>query len=189
MENSEKWGWGKLILGVIAGVVLSSGYVKFNWALPGWLQLPGLVQGLGPRTVADSVLEDPAADLAAQQRAVEELFRHDPHFFRQLDDEMDHAITRAAIDRKARHHLQLFQAKVATRRDQLGKHESLREVAFRKYGVETMEDLTVQAGLEDLRADAFLHGYLKARFPDLAGDAELLNAALALKLGEVFPGR
>jgi len=179
-------GFGQLLLGLVAGVVLSGLYIKFNWALPAWIQLPGLVQSLGPRTVADAVLEDPAASLEAKQRAVEELFRHDPNLFRELDDALDQAFTRAVLDRKARRRLQLFHSKQKTRRRSLQTHEALREAAMRHHGTHDFEELLVRMGRADLQEDPFFHAYLRDRFPE-APDDQLYEETLRLRPSDLFP--
>ncbi len=182
---SDQGGCTKLIFGIVAGMILSGVYINYNWALPGWMQIPGLVQGLGARTVADSVIEDPKADLATKQRAVEELFRRDPNLFRELDDDMGNVITRAVIDRKARRRLMIFQSAQNAMREQLGKHEAIRKAAERQYETESLDEIILLTGIKNLREDAFLYGYLLDRFPE-SSDRELIEEAMALRPQEVF---
>lgn len=185
-SQASPGGLGKVIGGFLAGLLLSGAYIQFNWVLPGWMRLPGLVQSLGPRTVADSVLEDPQAEIAARQRALEELFRHDPSLFRELDDALDHAITRAAIHRKVQHRLVLFQNKQRTLRTSLETHDALREAAMRQHGASDFEDLLLRMGNKDLEQEPLLQAYLLESFPQLKPE-DRLPQAMALSPTAVFP--
>tara|TARA_R110002096_G_scaffold4493_5_gene20788 strand:- start:6716 stop:7294 length:579 start_codon:yes stop_codon:yes gene_type:complete len=185
-SKSDNGGFTRLVIGIVAGMLLSGAYIKFNWVLPAWMQFPGLIQGLGPRTVAFTTIEDPDADLATKQRAIEELLRHDPIFFQELDRDMGNAITNAVIDREARERLILFKSKHSTMRKKLEEFPNLRDVAMKQHRAETMDELMVQIGLKELREDRFLHAYLTERFAQESDGPELLEKALALPPQDVF---
>lgn len=185
-SKSDSGGCARLVIGIVAGMLLSGAYIKFNWVLPGWMQFPGLIQGLGPRTVAFTTIEDPEADLATKQRAIEELFRHDPIFFQELDRDMGNAITNAVIDRKARERLIVFKMKHSTMRKKLEEYPNLRDVAMRQHKAETMDELMVQIGLKDLQEEKFLNAYLLDRFDMDSTTPELLAKALSLLPQDVF---
>ncbi|MEM1296283.1 MAG: hypothetical protein AAGH89_13025 [Verrucomicrobiota bacterium] len=184
--KSDNGGCTRLVIGIVAGMLLSGAYIKFNWVLPSWMQFPGLIQGLGPRTVAFTTIEDPDADLATKQRAIEELLRHDPIFFQELDRDMGNAITNAVIDRKAREQLIVFKSKHSVMREKLEEFPKLREVAMKQHEAETMDELMVQIGLKDLREERFLSTYLLQRFEMESVSPELLEKTLALLPQEVF---
>jgi hypothetical protein len=89
----------KFIAGLVAGVLLAIGYVRFDVALPPFLRLPDLLRGNVIATATEAELYGDVVDPAVRRRALEIFFANRPADAASLDAEAGHPFL-AALHRE-----------------------------------------------------------------------------------------
>lgn len=156
--------------GVAVGALLAFGYVRFDVALPGFLQLPDALRGNIVSSATEAQLYDLAAAPDVRERALEIYLANRAADAARLDAEAGHpfltALHRARARREARRVLQALSAF----EDALAQ-PALRESLVRRYGVSEDEALKRRMLSEALGKEPFLAAWVAQAFGAPAPDA------------------
>ena len=80
----------KFFIGLLAGLVLAFGYVRWVISAPGFIQLPEKLRGNIVSTAIEGDLYDLDKPLDARKRALEIFFQSRPQFAAKVDAEFAH---------------------------------------------------------------------------------------------------
>jgi len=165
----------KFIGGVLLGIVVAFGYVRFDLPLPDFLQLPGTLKGNLVSTVTEGELYDLSADAGMQRRALEVYFGNQPRAAVEVDAAAGHpflyALHRERARREARQLLAARSGFAAVL-----EQPALREALVRKHATTDEDALRAAMMVERLERHVFLSGWLKQEAncagPDLTSRIE-----------------
>ena len=136
-QRGEASGAG-LLSGVLMGVVLSVLYIKFDFALPAWLQPAETVEGLAITAAATMLTDENQADELQREIAVR--IQAQPDYFVRIDNELGRFISEEVVWREStKRDLKLLQDMVKAMAEQAERQpqplaDSLQRVAFRSGG-------------------------------------------------------
>lgn len=150
----------KFIGGVLLGIVVALGYVRFDLPLPDFLQLPGTLKGNFVATVTEGELYDLSADAGVQRRALEIYFDNQARAAAEVDAGAGHPFLHALHRERARREARQVLASrsgFATALEQ----PALRETLERKHGTTDEKALLAALLVERLEGHAFLSRWLE----------------------------
>ena len=90
----------KFVGGLLFGMLMSVSYVRWNYSLPEFLQLPELVKNAAVVIASDDVLYDLDKPIATRRRALEAFFQHQPKMAVKIDARFGHAFLNNLYRRK-----------------------------------------------------------------------------------------
>ncbi len=150
----------KPVIGIVIGIILTFLYIRFGWTPPVLLQLMNVVKSLPDMVIAESILSNPSATPAQQQRAIITLIKYDDKLYKDIDAEIGFTgmVIRKRVDRK----LLLLRNEMKAS-DRIKKFPNLRDSMTERYGG---EDWQKGWYARRIRKDKFLSYHLKQMFPE-----------------------
>jgi len=169
-------GSGGLPLGLVIGVVLTVLYVKFDYALPSWLQPVEKVKVLFITTTASLSADDNNLDELQREIAVK--MKEDASYYTGIDDALGKFITEEIIWReRTKRTLKLLQDMIRKLDDVSGRQSSAVNNSIERI-LQTLPEGTKQES-------RFAYQYLKIRFPGLS-DVEIVEELKRISLTDLF---
>ena len=159
---------GRVLLGVLIGIALAVGYVRYELALPDWLLLPDRLRGNIVATAIEDALYDLDADPDKRRRALEVFLDNRAADAAQADAEAGHPLLAALHARRASREARLLAGEWPAYAAALAKSE-LRAALERRHATtdeETLKRRMLAAGLD---GKPFLKRWLE-RHPPAAGE-------------------
>lgn len=149
----------KFLGGVLLGVIVALGYVRFDLPLPEFLQLPGMLKGNIVSSATEQELYDLSADGGTRLRALDVYFANQSRAAAELDAASGHPFLHALHRERARHEARLLLAAREGFAAALAQ-PALRQTLERKHGVS--DDAALEAAMLADRLDdyPFLTGWL-----------------------------
>jgi hypothetical protein len=173
----------KFMGGLLAGIVLALGYVRFDFALPEFLEAPEKLRGGVVSAAIEEDLYDLAADSGRSVRALEVYFENRAEAAAELDAEVGHpflsALRRMRAMREARQLSMQWSAY-----DAALTQDALRDMLVRKHGTAEEDALKRAMLMEALQDRSFLQGWLTAEYGTVTED----NLRDLLARASVAPG-
>jgi hypothetical protein len=153
-------GLGRFLLGILVGIVLALGYVRFGVSLPGVLLLPERLRDNLVSTAAETQLYDLAQPADVRARALEVLVQTRPREAVALDAELGHPLLDGLYRRRAaREARQLLAA--ADAYGTVLAQDGLRAALVRRHGTDDPEALAQAMLAEAAAKSAFLAAWLR----------------------------
>lgn len=167
---------GGLLFGLVLGVVLTFFYVKYDFALPEWLQPVDQVKGLVISTTASISADN--NDMNQLQREIAVRMKEGAGYYTSVDDSLDKFITEEIVWReRTKQTLKLLQDLIKNLDSHAGSRSS---------GVNNAIERLLLALPQETKADhKFAYQYLKNRFPRLS-DTEIVAELKQVSLVELF---
>lgn len=137
-KNESNDGLSKFVIGLLTGILMTSGYVKWGWEKPAVLELPDTVTSSVLAATASEDLYDLSNPLDVRLRALEVIAQQRPDEVLQIDaTELNYALLEAFYRRRARREATQLSLQWPAFDIALEK-PALRKVLEQKYG--TSED-------------------------------------------------
>lgn len=152
----------KFIGGLIVGIALTSGYVKWGWSKPAILEVPEKVTASVLAATATEDLYNLDQPLEVRRRALEVVAQQRPDEILKVDaEELDHALLNAFYRRRARRQARQLSMQWTAYDAALSK-PSLRTVLEREYG--TSDDTTLKQAMlfKAFREEPFLSAWIRS---------------------------
>jgi hypothetical protein len=149
----------KFVMGVVLGVMLAFGYVRWNIDLPAFLTLPDKVRGNIVSTATEAELYDVDGDPGARRRALEVLFANRADFAAKVDSDAGHPFLAALLRERASREARQLAAQWTAFDAALAK-PALREAEVRRHGTVEPEALKRAMLYAALDRQAFLKAWL-----------------------------
>ena len=165
MAQSESDPFWKFLTGLLVGVGMTWGYVRFGFQLPGVVGLPGKVTSAAISVTADADLENWDLPLRSRQRAAAVILGQNPDQLIALDESLDHAILSEMLRLKATRRAKIAKATYSAY-DTALQQPAIREQYERRYGTTDAEVIKQKWLQRDVSEDEFLHGYLATNWPE-----------------------
>lgn len=171
----------RFLIGVLFGVVLSVGYVRYELELPAWLQLADRLRGNLVSTAIEAELYDLDRDAASRRRALEVYFDHRAADAAKLDAEAGHPFLTALHRQRAAREARALTAEWSAFGAVLAKPE-LRSALEKRHATADDDTLKRRMLAASLKGKPFLERWLAAN----GGDGADLLATLR-KIGDTRP--
>ncbi len=167
---------GGLLSGLLIGVVLTFLYVKYDFALPSWLQPAEKVKGFFVTTTASLSAGD--SDLDELQREIAVKMKESSDYYTNIDDSLGKFITEEIIWRdRTKRTLKLLQDLVKN----LDSHSGSQSSGVNR----SIERLLHAVPQQTKNEQKFAYQYLQNRFPGLS-DAEIVEELKRISLTDLF---
>lgn len=153
----------KFILGLLAGAVLSLGYVRYNLQLPEFLQIPGLLKGNIVSTATETELYALDAEPAAAQRALEVYFANRAQEAAAIDADAGHPFLAALHHNRAVRASRQLSAVWSGFDDALAL-DALRQTLEQRHGTSDTQQLKEAMLWEKLQDDPWLAAWLEQQY-------------------------
>lgn len=164
----------KFVAGVVCGVLLASGYVKWGWQKPAVLEMPEMLTASVIAATVSEDLYDLSKPLDVRLRALEVIAQQRPDEIVKLDqEELDYAILNSFYRRRARREAQRLSMQW-TAFDQALAQPNLRKRLVEKYGVASDEKLKQSMLMNAFRDEPFLSTWIQQEHGEIAAP-ELLR--------------
>ncbi len=175
-RNGNQSSEGGLLFGLVLGVVLTFFYVKYDFALPEWLQPVDRVKGLVISTTASISADN--NDMEQLQREIAVKLREGADYYISVDDSLDKFITEEIVWReRTKQTLKLLQDLIKN----LDSH-----AGSRSNGVNSAIERLLLTLPQETKVDhKFAYQYLKNRFPGFS-DTEIVAELARISLVELF---
>ena len=134
----------RFLLGLVIGIALSFGYVRWGIALPDFLTLPERLRGNIVSTAIEEDLYDLDQPIETRRRALEIFFESRAKFAVAVDAEYGHPFLNALYRKRATHEARLLRGQWDAFDKALDK-PALRSVLERKHGV--TEDVALKQAM------------------------------------------
>ena len=155
-KNDGDGGLTKFVVGLIVGVLMTSGYVKWGWKKPAILEVPEQVTSSVLAATATNDLYDLSQPLEVRLRALEVVAQQRPDEVLIVDaEELDYALLEAFYRRKARREATALSLQWSAYDVAIDK-PALRDVFERKYGQLDNESLKQAMLFEAFEKEPFL---------------------------------
>lgn len=151
----------RFFLGVLFGIAVAFGYVRYDIDLPGWLGLPDRLKGNIISTAAEVDLYDLERDAATRRRALETYFAHRATDAASVDAEAGHPFLNALYRRRAVHEARTLTAEWSAYESILAK-PALRAELESRYGTSNDDTLKRRMLAASLDKKLFLKQWLAA---------------------------
>ena len=173
----------KFVGGLLAGIVLALGYVRFDFALPEFLEAPEKIRGGVVSAAIEEDLYDLSADPGRRMRALEIYFINQAEAAAELDAEVGHpfliALRRMRAMREARQLAMQWSAY-----DAALAQNALRDMLVRKHGTTEDDALKRAMLMEALQDKPFLQSWLTVEYGPVTKD----NLRDLLAQASIAPG-
>ncbi len=169
-------GGGGLLFGLVIGVVLTFLYVKYDFALPAWLQPADKVKGLVITTTASISADN--NDMDELQREIAVKMKESSDYYTSIDDSLGKFITEEIVWRgRTKRTLKLLQDLVKN----LDSHAGSQSGGVNR----SIERLLHAVPQQTKNEHQFAYQYLKKRFPGLS-DTEIVEELKRISLTDLF---
>lgn len=176
----------KFIGGVLLGVVMTYAYVRYAWAMPEVVQLPGKITEAAVVTTAEIDLFNPDASDEVRQRAFSVVMSQKAEEYVQIDRELGSPLMEEVLRRKAERATRLLKHQMSAYDVALEK-PALRKALERKHGAtDDDEELKRRMLLAALQEEEFTCWYLHRQFPNLTQN-ERVDLILDVYRNELRP--
>ncbi|HKJ61774.1 MAG TPA: hypothetical protein VKA94_07220 [Hyphomicrobiales bacterium] len=135
---------GRFLLGLVIGIALSFGYVRWGIALPDFLTLPERLRGNIVSTAIEEDLYDLGQPIETRRRALEVFFASRSKFAVEVDAEYGHPFLNALYRKRATHEARLLRGQWVAF-DMALKKPALRPALEKKHGVS--DDLSLKQAM------------------------------------------
>lgn len=159
----------RFVLGVVVGVLAAIGYVRFDLALPSWLQLPDMLRGNLVSTATESALYDLDPDPAVRTRALEVYFANRAREAAKVDAEAGSPFIQALHKSRAVREARQLTGEWSASSEVLTK-PALREALERKLGTSDTGALKLQLLADALDRKPFIKSWLERHAAPLTRD-------------------
>ena len=167
MSQTDDGGSGiwRFIGGMLFGVILTAGYVKYAFELPAIFTLGDKIAEATIVTTAEVDLYDLNKPMDVRLRALSVVLGQQPEKIIELDQQFDHLLMnelyRRKAERQAKHLKHTYDAY-----DKVFEHEALLQTYERKFGTREPQALKQYMLLELLTEEEFLNAYLQKNYPE-----------------------
>lgn len=172
----------QFIGGLLVGLAVAGGYVKWGWKKPAVLEVPKLVSSGVIAAAVSEDLYDLSQPIAVRRRALEVIAEQRPDEIMRVDEsELNGALLNAFYVRRARREAQQLSTQWSGF-DRALEQPALRELLEKKYGVVSdvgLKEAMLWNALEDYE---FLAQWLERHYAGLAPD-ELLSTLYLVRRG------
>lgn len=167
---------GKFLAGAVFGLALSVSYVWYGVTLPGWMELPALLQKSLKAAAVDDALFDPDVPEAMRRRALEVYFENQAKRAAALEAELGYPLTSELRFRRAKRAAQILHAQWIGYDVALEK-SALRKALIARHGVSDNDSLKRRMLMAALRKEPTLLQWFKlqSHTPSEANVLEVLT--------------
>lgn len=174
MSKSEDGGSGiwRFVGGMLFGVILTAGYVKYAFELPAIFTLGDKIAEATIVTTAEIDLYDLNKPMDVRMRALSVVLGQQPDKIIELDQQFNHLLLnelyRRKAERQAKHLKHTYDAY-----DKVFEHEALVKTYERKFRTTDPDALKQCMLLDQLTKEDFLNAYLRENYPDVTAEKTL----------------
>lgn len=159
----------RFLVGMLVGIAIAFGYVRYDIALPDWLALPDRLKGNLISTAAEVDLYDLERDAATRSRALETYFAHRAIDAARVDAESGHPFLNALYRKRAVREARTLTGEWSAYELALAKPE-LRRVLEKRYATTESELLKKRMLAGSLEKQTFLKQWIAANIGEDGGD-------------------
>ena len=170
----------RFLVGVLIGIAMAVGYVRYDSGLPGWLQLSERLRGNLVSTAIEGDLYDLDRDAAARRRALEVYFDNRAADAARVDGEAGHPFLEVLYRRRAAHEARLLLGEWTAYDAALAK-PALRAGLEKRHGTADTEALKAHMLADGLAKKPFLVRWLAREGEAATGDLRARLKTLAAR--------
>ena len=149
----------KFVIGLVIGLALAFGYVRWGVGAPGLVQVPQQLRGDIVASASEGDLYDLGKPLEARKRALEVLFQNRPQFAADVDSEFGYPFLHALYVRRVIHDARLMLGEWKAYDAVLAK-PALRSALEKTYGTGDETAIKRAMLMEKLKKEPFLSQWI-----------------------------
>ena len=176
----------KFFGGVLLGVLMTYVYIRYAWAMPELVQLPGKITEAAVVTTAEVDLFSPQASEDVRRRAFSVVMSQKAEEFVEIDRELGGQLMEEVLRREAVRRTKLLKHQMSAYDVALDK-PALRQALERKHGkTDDDEVLKRRMLMSALQDEEFACWYIQSRFPQLT-QSGWIDLVLGVYQNELCP--